>query len=198
MKHSKRDSVSALHWGWHSANVWQQFCAPVLSHKKSTPTVDYCFLNWMPEWEMPGRHLHLTYCLKPSGSIPFRDASTRCKCWLLYVGEVWRSFALRAYCNNTWTTPNQKTHPYQFVNEGNSFCPSLFLFVCLSYLFPFGCAGSPLPCGRFSSCDVWGLLSSCGAQTSPCGGFSLQSTGSRARRLRLLQHTRLVVGAWGL
>ena len=146
-------------------------------------------------WKTPA----LTYCLKPSGSIPFRDASTRRKCWLLHVGEVWRSFALRAYCNNTWTIQNRKTHSYQFVNEGHSFCPSLFLFVCLFELFiSFWLCWIPLLRGRFSSCDVWGLLSSCGAQTSPCSGFSLQSTGSRARRLQLLQHTSLVVGAWGL
>ena len=30
----------------------------------------------------------------------------------------------------------------------------------------------------FSSCGEWGLLSSCGAETSRCGGFSLQNMGS--------------------
>ena len=39
------------------------------------------------------------------------------------------------------------------------------------YLFIFGCAGSLLV-WAFSSCSEWGLLSSCGAQSSHCGGFS--------------------------
>ena len=30
----------------------------------------------------------------------------------------------------------------------------------------------------FSSCGEWGLLSSCGAETSRCGGFSSQNMGS--------------------
>ena len=39
-------------------------------------------------------------------------------------------------------------------------------------LFIFGCAGSSLVHGLFSRCCEWGLLSSCGAQASHCGGFS--------------------------
>ena len=39
------------------------------------------------------------------------------------------------------------------------------------YLFIFGCAGSLLV-WAFSSCSEWGQLSSCGAQSSHCGGFS--------------------------
>ena len=34
-------------------------------------------------------------------------------------------------------------------------------------------------CGHFSGCGKQGLLSSCGARTSHCSGFSLQSTGCR-------------------
>ena len=51
------------------------------------------------------------------------------------------------------------------------------------YVFIFGCAGSLLLCQLFSSCDRWGLLSSCGARASHCGDL-LQSTGSRARGLQ--------------
>ena len=40
-----------------------------------------------------------------------------------------------------------------------------------SFLF-FGCAESSLLLGLFSSCGEWGLLSSCGAGTSHCSGFS--------------------------
>ena len=48
-----------------------------------------------------------------------------------------------------------------------------FLFLSnFIYLFIFDCAGSSLPRGLFSSCGEWGLLSSCGAQTSHCSGFS--------------------------
>ena len=36
----------------------------------------------------------------------------------------------------------------------------------------FGCAGSSLLCGLFSSGGEQGLLSSCSAQASHCGGFS--------------------------
>ena len=39
-------------------------------------------------------------------------------------------------------------------------------------LFIFGCAGSLLFEGFFSSCGEWGLLSICGTRASPCGGFS--------------------------
>ena len=48
-----------------------------------------------------------------------------------------------------------------------------FVFVCLfPFLFIFCCAGSSLLCGLFSSCSKWGLLSSCIAWASHCGGFS--------------------------
>ena len=40
------------------------------------------------------------------------------------------------------------------------------------YLFIFGCAGSSLLHGLFSSCGKQGLLSSCGVQASHCCGFS--------------------------
>ena len=33
------------------------------------------------------------------------------------------------------------------------------------FLFLFGCAGSSLPCGLFSGCGEWGLLSSCSTWT---------------------------------
>ena len=37
-------------------------------------------------------------------------------------------------------------------------------------MFIFGCAGSLLLCGLFSSCLKWELLSSCRARASHCGG----------------------------
>ena len=40
------------------------------------------------------------------------------------------------------------------------------------YLFLFGCTGSLLLCGLFSSCGERRLLSSWGARASHCGGFS--------------------------
>ena len=44
---------------------------------------------------------------------------------------------------------------------------------CLFPLFIFGCVGSSLPCGLFSSCSYPGLFSSCSAQVSDCSGFSV-------------------------
>ena len=67
-------------------------------------------------------------------------------------------------------------------------------------LFIFGCAGCLLLHELFSSCGQQGLLSSCNAQVSPCGGFWLQSTGRRAcrlaqLRLRPLEHRLSSCGA---
>ena len=45
----------------------------------------------------------------------------------------------------------------------------LSLFICL---LSFGSAGTLLLFGLLSSHGEWGLLSSCGAQASHCGGFS--------------------------
>ena len=55
---------------------------------------------------------------------------------------------------------------------------------CFIYIFIFGCTGSSLQHGLFSSCKEQELLSSFGVRASDCGGFSSQSTGSRARGLR--------------
>ena len=45
--------------------------------------------------------------------------------------------------------------------------------MCTFYFFLiFGCAGSSLLCGLFSSCSEWGLLSRSCAWASHCGGFS--------------------------
>ena len=50
----------------------------------------------------------------------------------------------------------------------------LFLMLLLLYiiLFIFDCIGSSLLPRLFSSCREWGLLSSCGAWASHCGGLS--------------------------
>ena len=50
-------------------------------------------------------------------------------------------------------------------------------------LFIFGCAGSSLLRGLFSSCSEWGLLSSCSVWASHCVGFSC--CGARALGYRL-------------
>ena len=57
---------------------------------------------------------------------------------------------------------------------------SIFLYNFI-YLFVFGCAGSLLPCGLFSSAQ--GLVSSCSARTTHCGCFSRGRT--RALECRL-------------
>ena len=55
------------------------------------------------------------------------------------------------------------------------------LILCFIYLFILGCAGSLLLRRHFSSCGERGLLSSCSAQASHCGGFS-------CRRAQALGH----------
>ena len=49
---------------------------------------------------------------------------------------------------------------------------SISLFLQNFYLFIFGCAGSSLLCGLFSSCSEQELLSSCSVWASHCGVFS--------------------------
>ena len=56
-------------------------------------------------------------------------------------------------------------------------CFYLFLYIVLYLLkicvfITFGYAGSLLLLELLSNCREWGLLSSCGAQASHCGGFS--------------------------
>ena len=48
--------------------------------------------------------------------------------------------------------------------------PSILYFF-LIILFIFGCAGSSLLCRLCPRCSQQGLLSSCGAPASHCGGF---------------------------
>ena len=52
------------------------------------------------------------------------------------------------------------------------FSPKYLKIILFMYSFIFGCAGSLLLCGLFSSCSKQGLVSSCGLQTSHCSGFS--------------------------
>lgn len=51
-------------------------------------------------------------------------------------------------------------------------------------LFFFGCTGSSLQHGLSPSCRERELPSSFGVRASDCGGFLLQSTGSRALGLQ--------------
>ena len=57
-----------------------------------------------------------------------------------------------------------------------------FLIYMYTYIFIFGCAGSLLLLGLFSSCDEQGPLFSCAACASHCSGFSC----CRARALKHL------------
>ena len=50
--------------------------------------------------------------------------------------------------------------------------PAFFFFNCFIYLFIFGCAGSSLLLGIFSTCDKRELLFSCSVCASHCGSFS--------------------------
>ena len=61
----------------------------------------------------------------------------------------------------------------------------VFRVLCICSFFEkiidlFGCAGSFLLCGLFSSCGKLCLLASCGAQVFVGSSFSLRSIGSRA------------------
>ena len=79
-----------------------------------------------------------------------------------------------------------------------------FVCVCVNlYFFIFGCAGSSLLPGLFSSCGGGRLLSSCGVQASHCSGLScgaqavgragFSGRGPQApeHRLQSLRHTGL-------
>ena len=63
------------------------------------------------------------------------------------------------------------------------------LFFLNNYLLIYGCAGSLLLPGLFSSFGKWRLICGCGAWASHRGGLLwVWSTGSRARRLQQLWH----------
>ena len=55
----------------------------------------------------------------------------------------------------------------------------LLLFFNISFFILLFVLGLRCYTQAFSSCRERGLTSSCGMQASQCGGFSLQSTGSR-------------------
>ena len=65
-------------------------------------------------------------------------------------------------------------------------------------LFIFGCTGSLLLHGLFSSCREWGLLSSCGAQASHWSGFSsvVAACGLSSCSSWPLEHRLSSCGAW--
>ena len=71
----------------------------------------------------------------------------------------------------------------------------IFFFCCcynFIHAFIFGCAGSPLLCGLFSSCRKWESPSSCGVWASRGGGFS-------SCRARALAHSGCsALGSWAL
>ena len=69
-------------------------------------------------------------------------------------------------------------------SSGHLLSVGVFVFAFLRFFFfyvdeflknnftYFGCIGSLLVHGLFSSCRAWGPLSGCGARDSHCGGFS--------------------------
>ena len=65
-----------------------------------------------------------------------------------------------------------------------------FKSICLFKNLPiyFGLLGLPCCVGFFSSCSKWGLLSSCGAQASHCGGFSYYRAWALENSLSSLVH----------
>ena len=66
-------------------------------------------------------------------------------------------------------------------------------------LFVFGCAGSSLMRGLFSSCSECGLLSSCAVWASPCGGFwccGALGLGTRASVVVAPGLSSVVPGLW--
>ena len=67
----------------------------------------------------------------------------------------------------------------------------IYLFI---YVFISGCAGSPLLFGFFSRCGERGPLSSCGAQSSHCSGFSC----CRARALGMQASVAVTSGLQSL
>ena len=93
-------------------------------------------------------------------------------------------------CSEDWKHP-----PHSSV----SWCFGFFFFFLLIILLIdwlidwliFGCAGSLLLHGLFSSCRERGLLSSCGTWASHCSGFSCWGA-------QTLGHTGFVAGVRGL
>ena len=49
---------------------------------------------------------------------------------------------------------------------------TLNLYFIYLFIYCLGCSGPLLLFRLFSSCGEWGLLSSCSARASHCGGFS--------------------------
>ena len=103
--------------------------------------------------------------------------------WLLLstrtsLGQVPEAFPHR-------TTPLCPTPPQPCVLAVSGTYQACFNHYIL-YLFIFGCAGSSLLLGLFSTCDKQGQLSNCIGWASHCGGFSLWSTDSRVRELQFL------------
>ena len=70
--------------------------------------------------------------------------------------------------------PDPRTEPRSSALQADSL-PLSHLGSLFTYL---GCAGSSLLHRFFSSCGEWGLLSSCCARASHCGGFSCGGAGT--------------------
>ena len=83
--------------------------------------------------------------------------------WVSRAGIFW----------NSWSMENSRPSQHWYIKllsvlSGSCHCLSFFFF----FLQIFGCAGSSLLSGLFSSCGKQGLCYSCGVQVSHCSGFS--------------------------
>ena len=109
-----------------------------------------------------------------------------------------------------WVVPvHSPKHPVSCIEPGLAICflydiihvsMPFFSFFKKIYLFTFGCTGSSLLCGVFSSCREQGLFSSCGTCNSHCSDFSccralaLVHAGFRSCRSGTLEHRRKSCG----
>ena len=77
---------------------------------------------------------------------------------------------------NIWIQPNQGD--LAVLGQVNS-APLPLSLDSIFFKIIFGCAGSSLLRGLFSSCGDWVLVCNCGAWASHCGGLSCWSKGFR-------------------
>ena len=108
------------------------------------------------------------------------------------------------HAGNTYTCIHTHGHTVLTSKKRPCFCNSFYLKNHLTnYLFiyfVFGCAGSLLLCGLFSSCGEQGLLFIVAHRLliAVASLVLLQNMGFRARRPQFLRHVSLVVVAHGL
>ena len=75
--------------------------------------------------------------------------------------------------------PNKSIQQHKNSIYAKVFHQLFFFLILFIYLFIFGCVGFSLLRAGFLYLQRAGAVLRCGARASHCGGFSLQSTGSR-------------------